>query len=672
MVVWCKYCELPVTNQSSLQCQKCDNFIHLSCLQSEKPSRFEGDFLFDLDCKNCEGEDSEKIKRSKLTWLQIIHLALYNLSIRESGRQGFFRWKDDICRFISQNWNYLFPDKPMTNNWRSTVAGTLSVYCSTLFKSGQSLFNETGWWALNEVKPPPKVYSDDIRGKLKSRSRETTQQSNGIVGEGVGNMGRGKRKQRIDGDRIDIKQSKMDERETTTTDANSLQYAFLGMDSITEDFNDTEVSAILHEDVEDLIPNDDPFSLIKVEDIGKSLSQSLLISDKGNHTPSEAWSEISVKSELVSNDSANEDSLSISQEQFKARSKSQKNTTLNEPRLIPMNTTQEREFLNKLKCYPKALAEDPAAKRLQRKLKLRKLKLEIGLPVFDLDRTVQEMIRSSAPQGVKIMYTDTLGRELPMPENEEKSKFTAKGRSLHHPALQGVNVLDKFHITVPPKQKDNAQQANQTFLSRLVGRNEELNARSVGSPYTQRVLKPYIRRDYNTKPLKLSLMNELLAYTHRFDQHWIRPCPSPIDYCYVQPHHIPAVNAMCEEFFWNGIDLSECLQYPDFSCVVLYRKLVIGCAFMVPDVKYNEAYISFILVHPDWRKAGIGTFMIYHLIQTCMGKDVTLHVSAANSTMMLYQKFGFKAEEFILDFYDKYLPDDSTECRHAFFLRLQR
>ena len=672
MVVWCKYCELPVTNQGSLQCQKCDNFVHSSCLQSDKPSRFEGDFLFDFDCKKCEGENGEKIARSKLTWLQVIHLSLYNLSIRESGRQGFFRWKDDICGFISQNWNYLFPDKPMTNNWRSTVAGTLSVYCSILFKSGQSLFNEAGWWALNEVKPPPKVYSDEIKGKLKSRARETMQQSNGIAGEGIGNMGRGKRKQKTDqGIGIDIKQSKMDEKDITA-DTSNLQFAFLGVDSIAEDFHDTEMNAIRREDIEDLIPNDDPFSLIKVEDIGKSLSQSLIISNKGDHTPSEAWSEISVKSEVVSDDSANEDSQSSYQEPFQARSKSQKNTTLIQPRLIPMNSTQEREFLNKLKCYPKALAEDPAARRLQRKLKLRKLKSEIGLPVFDLDKTVQEMIRSSAPQGINIVYTDAVGRELPKAENEEKSKLTVKNRSLHHPALQGVNVLDKFHIAVQPKQKENAQQANRTFLSRLVGRNEELNARSIGSPYTQRVLKPYIRRDYDTKPLKLRLMNELLAYTHRYDQHWIRPCPSPIDYCYVQPHHIPAVNAMCEEFFWNGIDLSECLQYPDFSCVVLYRKLVIGCAFMVPDVKYNEAYISFILVHPDWRNAGIGTFMIYHLIQTCMGKDVTLHVSASNSTMMLYQKFGFKAEEFILDFYDKYLPDDSTECRHAFFLRLQR
>ena len=46
-----------------------------------------------------------------------------------------------------------------------------------------------------------------------------------------------------------------------------------------------------------------------------------------------------------------------------------------------------------------------------------------------------------------------------------------------------------------------------------------------------------------------------------------------------------------------------------------YRKFVIGFAFLVPDVKYNEAYISFIFTHPEWRGAGIATFMLYHLIQ---------------------------------------------------------
>lgn len=67
-----------------------------------------------------------------------------------------------------------------------------------------------------------------------------------------------------------------------------------------------------------------------------------------------------------------------------------------------------------------------------------------------------------------------------------------------------------------------------------------------------------------------------------------------------------------------------------------------------------------------------GLTPLCYCFQTCMGKDVTLHVSASNPAMLLYQKFGFKAEEYILDFYDKYYPVDSSECRHAFFLRLRR
>lgn len=66
------------------------------------------------------------------------------------------------------------------------------------------------------------------------------------------------------------------------------------------------------------------------------------------------------------------------------------------------------------------------------------------------------------------------------------------------------------------------------------------------------------------------------------------------------------------------------------------------------------------------------THAICALLQTCLGKDVNLHVSATNSAMLLYQYYGFKPEEFILDFYDKYYPEDSSECKHAFYLRLRR
>ena len=54
------------------------------------------------------------------------------------------------------------------------------------------------------------------------------------------------------------------------------------------------------------------------------------------------------------------------------------------------------------------------------------------------------------------------------------------------------------------------------------------------------------------------------------------------------------------------------------------------------------------------------------------GRDITLHVSVNNPSLLLYQEFGFKPEELVLDFYDKYFPITSVECRHAFYLRLHQ
>jgi ribosomal protein S18 acetylase RimI-like enzyme len=141
----------------------------------------------------------------------------------------------------------------------------------------------------------------------------------------------------------------------------------------------------------------------------------------------------------------------------------------------------------------------------------------------------------------------------------------------------------------------------------------------------------------------------------------------PIDYTYLQPWHIKQVNALLSSEFWDNIDISECLEYTDYSIVAMYRKMVVGGAFMTP-----EGYISYVVVHPEWRRAGIANFMLYHLLQLLPVRDITLHVSVNNPAMILYQKFGFKMEEFIVGFYDKYYASKSQKSTHAFFLRSKR
>lgn len=323
---------------------------------------------------------------------------------------------------------------------------------------------------------------------------------------------------------------------------------------------------------------------------------------------------------------------------------------------------EESEIYKRLKTIFEAeksqLIEIPSwIRRHYRKLCVRKMQRSLGLPVFNVD------------------------------------KFNKSGIQMSNQISQPA-VLDRFHHLISGSGDfSSGKRIDNTFMARLAG---SCTYDLFISPHTERILHPFIYRNDTCVPPWVKLMCEL-----QYEVNGTIPSRASVDFCYVRPQHIAAVNGLLQRMFWPGIDskkkilfqtynsssfetfsnfhsfffsfsVSECLSYPDFSVVALYKKLVVGCAFLVPDVGHNEAYVSFMAVRPGWQRAGIASFMLYHLTQTCMGKDFTLHVSANNPAICLYQKFGFKIQELILDFYDKYLPYDSTQSRHAFFLRLER
>lgn len=126
---------------------------------------------------------------------------MYNLSLEGTGRQGYFRWKEDICAFIGRHWNFLLgtrsaadpqqaPPLPAavatvicplsrkkTSTWWSTVAGCLSVGSPTYFRSGAQEFGEPGWWKLVQNRPPT------LRPEL---DRSTTRARGGLDPGGPG------------------------------------------------------------------------------------------------------------------------------------------------------------------------------------------------------------------------------------------------------------------------------------------------------------------------------------------------------------------------------------------------------------------------------------------------------------------------------------------------------
>ncbi|XP_039260294.1 cysteine-rich protein 2-binding protein-like isoform X2 [Styela clava] len=735
----CGYCDCEKEGLPVFHCSSCAKWVHTSCLRSESPSPLLFDNYYVFKCISCSEDGKESFIRMRITWNQATALSLFNMAQSDPGKQGFFKWKEDICDFVETHWDVLFESYRMkVGAWMNTIASTMSAGNPHQFTSGYGFFKESGWWKLTDpTKPPEYTPSSDSRfregrsKKFKSGSAMTPSPS---LGRTEGLRKRSYLSSAFNASQIKEKRAKTQNNEEirkieflkdclksdTSCDSTSSQICNETMQT-----SKTPAKSGKIEDVDESkknsspVPEDSPpsfkgcgsplssplssprslsvTSMLSKGDImpDNTLPLSILSDDsdleldktknKRPETPEKYFTPLPASSATSTpqpsspntevNDNpilldsfstcqhSTEYDLSNIQSAFSAVSKRKfitvgavKKTTSDVPKLQEMSLYEERELLKILESYGSLLKELPEAYRLRRKLIVRQKKRELNIPIVSFDATVHRLVAQK--QGIKLPEenkTTPIGYAVGIVPNTMLS-------SPHH------RILDRFQMSGTIINSEVHQK--RTFRQKLIGCDEVLQP--IVSPYTQRVLKPYIRRDYESKPPKLALMEELVAkYNEKLKQSNTET-PAPIDYCYVGPHHIPTINSMCHHFFWPGIDVSETLQYPDFSIVASYKKMVIGFGFMVPDVNFNEAYISFLLVHPDWQHCGIGTFMTYHLIQTCLVKEITLHVSASNSAMLLYQKFGFKPEKFISDFYDKYYPIDTEECTHAFFMRLRR
>jgi len=146
-------------------------------------------------------------------------------------------------------------------------------------------------------------------------------------------------------------------------------------------------------------------------------------------------------------------------------------------------------------------------RRLYRKLSLRKWKRDHNRPIFNLDE-----------------HIDPLGR----------ARLKMQGH-------QQAQILDRYQLLAHSRQD-----ARSSFHARLAGCTQyEL----FESPYSQRVLHPFIFRSETMAPPWLKLMCEL---QHRVNG--LHPTRSTIDFCFVRPQHIPAVNALLQSSFWPNID----------------------------------------------------------------------------------------------------------------------
>ncbi|KAJ2344615.1 hypothetical protein GGH92_004411 [Coemansia sp. RSA 2673] len=356
------------------------------------------------------------------------------------------------------------------------------------------------------------------------------------------------------------------------------------------------------------------------------------------------------------------------------------------------------------------------ARRLHRRLELRKHKRMLGLPLFNMDEAVKMYLGRPQVQweiDQRLFDIVQTGGDGLLSRSEDESKAVSGDGSDQLAPESCAPVAKETEPAVVIKTTAYANSFASRLLGRAVMRDSLTSLVSRIGPFHGRLLRPYIWRDWKSPENETNdkgtivpesesevmepdgeLTKEALAVVRkrpglpmlqvhraiRQRKHAIfnklglvsenpswRDERDSIDYVYFQSEHVQQVNELLRRTFWPGIDMSDALQTPEFSIVALYRRNVVGCAFLTPD-----AYLTYIAVSAGWEGAGIARYMIYHLAQTVPTKDVTLHVSANNLAMLFYQRLGFKPERFAVDFYKHYLPASSRQSPNAFFMRLRR
>ncbi|OAX36025.1 hypothetical protein K503DRAFT_827179 [Rhizopogon vinicolor AM-OR11-026] len=245
----------------------------------------------------------------------------------------------------------------------------------------------------------------------------------------------------------------------------------------------------------------------------------------------------------------------------------------------------------------------------------------------------------------------------------------------HRTGVQGLNFVDSNSLT-----SLSAQLAPQSPLSGIFDSLNAIRTTQYEMSFLSRLCghRPskysgLIAVDWETRSPWMELMadvREHYSYAHPARAQSLE-APVPIRYVSLQAPHLQQVHDLLARAFWDGIDVSELLQYSPERCsvVAMYGKTVVGVALLSSP---QEAYITYLAVRAGWDNSHIATTMLYHLITLNPHRDITLHVSANNPAMLLYNRFGFKAEEFIAGFYEDYLDSQSRASMNAFRLRLRR
>ncbi|KAJ2624927.1 transcription factor, contains a PHD finger motif [Coemansia sp. RSA 1358] len=224
----CSYCQAnSAESLKTVPCLGCGSRCHIDCIECSakfKDKILLGDDFFHFKCSKCT-DGHEKFKRYHLSWVDVVHITLFNLthnppirpseaedptgqfSSSEHGPQEYgdsrtyFHYKADVARFIDKHWSY-FWTKSRGETWINSASSALSTNSTEnvpedgRFESGKAKYNRNGMWALTDDLRFPSSY--DSLQQQKTRTIMYSFAEDGSLVELRNQSANGRRKRRTE------------------------------------------------------------------------------------------------------------------------------------------------------------------------------------------------------------------------------------------------------------------------------------------------------------------------------------------------------------------------------------------------------------------------------------------------------------------------------------------
>ncbi|KAM4552375.1 metal-response element-binding transcription factor 2 isoform 2-T2 [Odontesthes bonariensis] len=157
-----------------LQCNRCQQWFHEACLHCLQMPMLYGDRFYVFICSVCNG-GPEYLDRLPLSWKDVTHLSLYNLSVIH--KKKYFDSEMDLMAYINDNWELLqlgeLANTPRSERYENVLEALNNNSC--LFMSGKEVKKKKHLFGLRIRFPPAAPnYDEPTNRVMENASHEIT------------------------------------------------------------------------------------------------------------------------------------------------------------------------------------------------------------------------------------------------------------------------------------------------------------------------------------------------------------------------------------------------------------------------------------------------------------------------------------------------------------------